>query len=326
VKRTRAQGPMQDKIALLMEETGCDRAEAELALEMCGYDLESAVKAVPRLFKNVVVVKGRFSVAENGRFGLILAVLGVSDGTLLRARAVVSFNPAVYTVPLDQNWFAFEKSLYACRLWEGSIQTESLEAEKNLGAYFHQTRDIERLARQDDEAAAKAVAGILQGLWPGKNLGLKISRDLLDLGQFKSLQNEAGDWESKPKSSSRSQRSRIREEDILVLRIRLEEDVDGVAASSLRAGDLVLAHIADGRDIAQYLSRLFGGYSEEGPVPILAPVEAVESSPEGVLVRVRFSPGVCGDAVIRGEASVRASRVYLSGAPPWWRRFFAPRS
>ena len=318
---------MQDKIALLMEETGCDRAEAELALEMCGYDLEAAVKAVPRLFKNVVVVKGRFSVAENGRFGLVLAVLGVSDGTLLRARAVVSFNPAVYTVPLDQNWFAFEKSLYACRLWDGSIQAESLEAEKNLGAYFHQARqDLDRLARDGDEAAAKAVAGVLQSLWPGKSLSLKISRDILDLGQFKSLQNEAGDWEDKPKSSSRSQRSRIREEDILVLNIRLEEDADGIAASALRAGDMVLAHIADGRDIAQYLSRLFGGYSEDGPVPILAPVEAVESSPEGALVRVRFSPGVCGDAVIRGEAFVRASRVYLSDALPWWRRFFAPRS
>ncbi|MDE1976261.1 MAG: hypothetical protein KGI84_03245 [Elusimicrobia bacterium] len=316
---------MQDKIALLMEETGCDRAEAELALEMCGYDLEAAVKAVPRLFKSVLVVKGRFGVPENGRFGLVLAVLDVTDGTLLRARAVVSFNPAVYAVPLEQNWFAFEKSLYACRLWEGSLQAESLEVEKNLGVHFHQARNLERLVRGED-AMAKAVSQVLQGLWPGKTASLKISQDLLDLGQFKSLQNEAGDWESKPRSSSRSQRSRIREEDILVLNVRLEEDAGGLAAAALRSGDMVLAHITDGRDIAQYLSRLFGGYSEDGPVPILAPVEAVESGPEGVLVRVRFSPGVCGDAVINGGAFVRTTRVFLSDALPWWRRFFAPRS
>ena len=50
---------MRDKVALLMDETGCDRAEAELALELCGYDLENAVAAVPRLFQNILVLKGR---------------------------------------------------------------------------------------------------------------------------------------------------------------------------------------------------------------------------------------------------------------------------
>ena len=33
---------MKDKIELLMEETGCDRGEAELALEMSGYEVEEA--------------------------------------------------------------------------------------------------------------------------------------------------------------------------------------------------------------------------------------------------------------------------------------------
>src|SRR5687768_6010354 len=118
---------MQDKIALLMEETGCDRGEAELALEMCGFELEEAVRALPRLLKNIAVVKARFVHPERDRFGLLLAVLNTKSCAVLRARAVVSFNPAVYAASLEKDWFEFEKYLYGCRLWEGSLQAESFE-------------------------------------------------------------------------------------------------------------------------------------------------------------------------------------------------------
>ena len=61
---------MKDKVTLLIEETGCDRSEAELALELCGYDLETAVQAVPRLFQNISVFKGRLHVRSESLYGL----------------------------------------------------------------------------------------------------------------------------------------------------------------------------------------------------------------------------------------------------------------
>ena len=114
-----------DNIALLMAETGCDQAEAELALEMCGYEVELAVKAIPRLLKNIVVLKGKFIAPELNQFGLLLVILNIKTRKLVRSRAVLSYNPAVYAVSLDRDWFEFEKHLYGCRLWEGSLQTES---------------------------------------------------------------------------------------------------------------------------------------------------------------------------------------------------------
>ena len=42
---------VQDKIHLLMEETGCDPGEAELALASAGYDLEKAVRTIARLLR-----------------------------------------------------------------------------------------------------------------------------------------------------------------------------------------------------------------------------------------------------------------------------------
>src|SRR5579883_286762 len=153
---------MQDKIALLMEETGCDRGEAELALEMCGYEVEEAVKAIPRLLKNIAVVKARFAHPDQDKFGLLLAVLNTKSAVLLRARAVLSFNPAVYAVSLEKDWFEFEKHLYGCRLWDGSLQAESFEIERRIAGQFRESESIARMAREGQAEVAARVSALLQ--------------------------------------------------------------------------------------------------------------------------------------------------------------------
>src|SRR5439155_6607012 len=98
-----------------MEETGCDQGEAELALEMCGYRVEEAVKTIARLLRNIVVIKGKFMHPDSSQFGLFLIILNIKALDLLRCRAVLSFNPEVYSVGLEKGWFEFEKFLYGCR-------------------------------------------------------------------------------------------------------------------------------------------------------------------------------------------------------------------
>jgi hypothetical protein len=66
-------------------------------------------------------------------------------------------------------------------------------------------------------------------------------------------------------------------------------------------------------------------------VAIPAPVEAIEAAPasasgepQALLVRVRFSAGVCGDAEVASQARLRAVRKE-PGFPEklsWWQRFF----
>ena len=80
----------------------------------------AAVQAVPRLFQHVVIFKGRVRAGAESLYGLWLAILNLKEGRLLRARAVVSYNPAVYASELDIHWFDFEARLYACRLWAGT--------------------------------------------------------------------------------------------------------------------------------------------------------------------------------------------------------------
>jgi hypothetical protein len=307
---------MQDKIALLMEETGCDRGEAELALEMCGFEVEEAVKAIPRLLRNIAVVKARFAHPDLDKFGLLLAILNTKSGAVLRVRAVLSFNPAVYAVSLDKDWFEFEKHLYGCRLWDGSLPGESFDIEKRLALHFGDAAAVAKLARESTAEVSARVSTLLQEAFRARPKNLQVVREILDVGQF-NLRSEH-DPARKPASKQR------RDDELLVLKVALDEDPAGVGPRELRAGDLVSVRITDQRDIAQYLAKLFGGHSEGGPVSIPAPVEAIEADPDKVLTRVRFSVGVAGDALTKPDKKVKVSRGAARAAEQksWWQRFF----
>jgi len=308
------------KIALLMEETGCDQEQAQQALEQCGYELAEAVKALARLMRHIVVLKAKFAFPEQDQFGLFMVVLNVKTGALVRAPAVLSYNPAVYAVPLEEDWFEFEKRLYGCRLWEGSIPAESLEIERSLSDHFRRA-DASALAvqaRDDAPDLTGELSGLLRRLFKTDRVPLKLRKDVLDLGQFQSLSQ-------KPKPQ-REKRPSAPAQDQLILKIELEQERAGMSAREMRAGDMVSARIVDERDIGQYLAKLFGGYSEEGPVPILAPVEAVESEGGQMLVRVRFSVGVCGDAKVPLDSRLKVVRIAVRNQEThsWWKRFFKP--
>jgi hypothetical protein len=311
---------MQDKISLLMEETGCDRGEAELALEMCGFQVEEAIKAIARLLKNIAVVKCKFAHPDGEQFGLLLLVANVKHGGLLRSRAVLSFNPAVYSANFDRDWFEFEKYLYGCRLWEGSVQAESLEIEQRLAQHYREAASAERLGQASPEELTEDIARLLSGRFKAPVTKIQLRREILDLRQFQTVRSDA-ERAGKVRASTRPQA-----DDLLVLKVALEQDPEGASVSELHAGDLVAAEIVDQRDIAQYLAKLFGGYSDRGPVPVLAPVEALESGSGGTLVRVRFSVGVCGDATVPPDHRVRVVRHAGVGGrdetTSWWKRFF----
>ncbi len=319
-----------DKIVLLMEETGCDRGEAELALEMCGYVVEEAVKAIPKLHKSVVVFKGKLIDSEQNLYGLLLAVLNTKSRAVLRCRAVISFNPAVCAVSLEKDWFEFEKHLCGCRLWEGSLPNESLELEVAVANHLRSSAAAGHFDSQPGgtETVQADLAELLRRSLRTRALELKLKKDVLDMGQFQSLQPAAARLDRVRPAVVRGPWL----DELLILTVNLEQDPDGMPAAELRAGDMAAACIADDRDIAKYLAKFLGGHSEKGPAPIPALVEAIEAAPAGgasaespaLLVRVRFSAGVCGDAEVPAAQRLRVVRAALDipEKSPWWQRFF----
>ncbi len=312
---------MKDKITLLMEETGCEQGEAELALELCGYELEKAVAAVPRLFQNIIVLKGKFKEEVEGLYGLLLIILNLREHSLLRAKSVVSYNPAIYAASLEQNWFEFEKHLYASRLWEGTLQPLSQEIEQLMTGYFSSEEsapfysDSRGLPVQQETLALRSLLG---RRFAAEGFRLLLQRDVLDMGQFQEIRPYAGNGRrpgTRRRGPSRG--------GPLILRITLEGSPDGVEAADLRAGDMVYAQITDTRDIAQYLSKLFGPGASEDTSSLLVPVEAVESGPsQEIGIRVRFSLGVCGDVNVAPETRLKVIRRSSRSKESWWKKFF----
>lgn len=317
---------IKDKVSLLIEETGCDRSEAELALELCGYDLESAVKAVPRLFQNIAVLKARVRAVDEALYGLLLVILNLKERALLRARAVVSHNPAVFATDIEQHWFDFEARLYACRLWVGTVQELSQDVEQVLCAYFASEEARSFYQERTGGVGGKGLEALKTALSAklGSTVDLGVHQDVLDMGQFQEVRPRPGESEpGKPgKRTSRGQSGPgLGPGGMLVLAVDFEKDAQGVPAKQLCAGDLVYTTISDARDIAQYLSKLFGSRSEEGVSPLPVPIEAIEKDAQGgVAIRVRFSAGVCGDLVVDGEERLRA--VPRPSNLPWWKKIF----
>ena len=310
---------MEDKVGILVEETGCDSSEAELALQMAGYEVPKALSVLASRLRNILVLKIKFRDLSNPRFGLALAVANIKSGEVLRSRAVVSFNPVVYIRTLDGYWFEFEKDLYARRLWEGSLQSESLNLEQILSQYLRQV-----LAQKPLEVNAslalrvESELGIAFGrVLASSKVEVKAKAEILSLGEFNSLRIPMGE-----KIIRRRGAHRGGQEDHTVLKIGLEEDPLGIPASEIKAGDMISAVISDSRDLAHYLWKIFGGYQDGVPTSVLAPVEAVEVVSSKILLRARFSLGVCGDASISLEKKIKAVRVLLKHpvSSSWWRR------
>ncbi len=255
----------------------------------------------------------------------------------------MSYNPEAYAVSLDKGWFEFEKYLYGCRLWDGSLQAESQEIEHAMTRRFRDPGGlIERIEEDQSGAGHGWISGIIRASLQGADLQLTLKKEILDLGQFQSLQIGP---DSGSRLSKRDLRSPPRQEEPLVLRITLDEEENGVLAGKLRAGDVVSARVIDSRDIARYLARLLGGSSDEGPAPIAARIEAIEAegaawwgqsgvesrrkgtsarkAPDNLLVRVRFAPGVCGDASLSRKATLKVlDQSQAREESSWWRRFF----
>lgn len=315
---------MKDKVVLLMRETGCERGEAELALEMCGFNIEQALQAIPRLFQNIAILKGKLMFAGEPLYTLFLAILNLKSRSLLRARAVTSCNPEVYATALDQNWFEFEKRLYACRLGAGTMLPQSQEIEDLLDRYFSSADSAAFYSERKLDARGRNVqelSAIFGRRFGGAKVKLVLHKDVLDMAQFREIEGDnaallrASDG---PRRSERGERN-FAPPGLLVLRVALEGKPAGVAAGDLLAGDLVYAKITDTRDIAQYLKKLFRSSADGGS--LLVPIEAVEKTDREVTVRVRFSLGVCGDVSLPGDVHVKAVRREESA--PWWKRLFS---
>ena len=310
---------VQDKIHLLMEETGCDPGEAELALASAGYDLEKAVRTIARLLRHIVALKGKFQAPASNLYGLVVLIADTRRSRLLRIRSVVSYNPSLYETVLDGDWYDVERSLYAFRLSEGALQQVSQGLERLLedrwggaeGERFHQW-----LLEKQTERIRENAERLVSSHFSGEAVTMTLVREELNLDQYRRVRREEGaSAPPSPPSTGGAGES-------LALKVALEEVDDGVYARDIAPGDVVRALLTDERDIAQYVSKLLGGRSAEGLKSLPAPVEGITTDGEELRLQIRLSGSILGLARVRPETRLKVER---REGDSWWRRLLTRR-
>lgn len=305
-----------DKIRLLMEETGCDPGEAELALASAGYDLEKAVRAIAGLLRHIVALKGKFQAPARGLYGLLVAIADTRRSELVRVRAVVSYNPALFETVLEGDWYDVERALYAFRLGEGTLQQVSQDLEKLLtdrwgtaeGARFH---DWAREGQTD--RIAESAERLVSAHFSGAAATVRILREELNLDQYRRVRRDES--QAAPASPQATGEN-------LSLKVSLEADPAGTPAGEVVPGDVVRALLTDERDIAQYVSKLLGGRTGEGLNSLPAPVEEIVAEDGLLRFQIRLSGSILGLAHVEPGALLRVDR---RSPDSWWRRLLPRR-
>ncbi|MBK8575493.1 MAG: hypothetical protein IPN90_07410 [Elusimicrobia bacterium] len=334
---------LPDKIQLLMEEASCDRAEAELAMSLAGFDLEKAIRTIGTLLRHIVIVKAKFVETEQNLHGLLILIADTRRDHFLRARAVVSYNPALYETGLGQHWYDFERCIYSARLGEGALQQVSQDLERTFIERMETRREIFFSALKADQQSA--LSAVLNDGWAAsfpRGVVSEFSPEVIDWNQFRrfplksderaSVARSPGAVPTKLSGAASGSEDVVLPHDISpdgrphapgeTLRIHLEVvgDENGSPVGEVRVGDRIPVVVSDERDIAHYIAKLFGAMADGGPLPFEAPVETIQKEGDLVFLHIRLSAGILGLAEAPPQFRVQ---ILPRESDPWWRRLWS---
>ena len=299
-----------EKIELLMEETGCDQAEAELAFELADNDFAKAIKKIKSLLRDIVVLKGKFVIEEKHIYGVFVIIFDRRKENVIRIVSVASYNPVIYEALIDTDWHLLEKSIYTYRLLDGSILSVTREIEEHF--YKQISGSKEKLYKiinrwheyHSDDEIEKAKEIFLQE-FPVGNSKLQIMAEDINLAEYQQGAVEESFVVNNDKYPKK-----------VLLEVKLCEHEEGKKAISLTRGEVILVEIIDDREIAKYIVRLLGT-RESAYIPVT--IEDLNRSDDELNILVYFTPSITGFAKIKPSARVRAVKEIQQS---WWRKIF----
>jgi len=298
---------MDEKILLLMEETGCDEGEAQLALELANNNFEKAIYTIKSLLRNITVIKGKFHIYENNLYGLFVIIFDKRSKNIIRVTSVTSYNPTIYETDLQIDWYLLEKSIYNFRLIEGSMPSLTREFE----IYF--TKEItskkEKLYKAIIDENYDKICEIFIENFPYNEPKIQIINEDINLAQYQQENITTEDKENNIETTGIDTKK-------LYLEAKICEDPNGKKAKSLLKNEIVLAKIEDNREIAKYISRLLGT-KEFDYIPV--PIEEIKHLDHEILVHLYFTPGIIGYTRLKLSTKVSVTK---ESQKPFWKKIF----
>jgi UBA/TS-N domain. len=294
---------MKDNIKLLMEETGCDQGEAELALTLSDNNLEKAITKIGILLKFITAFKVKLIFPLENIYGLMHIAVNMKNAEILRFSVVASHNPAVYENSAKMDWFSFEKAIFSYRLDTGAMENYTQSIEEKLKS--HIAKELKQLPVISNDEISKIILSFFEPVL----VKTEITGEELNLSQFKKL----------PDYNTKQNEFSFTGYDLGFVKLGVEilEDLNGKPAEKLSEGDIVLSLITDERDIAHYLAHLIGGRKDGNMIPLPAMVKKIASKNEDFEIHLHYAPSITGLAKIGRGALLK---VLETKNQPWWRK------
>ncbi|MDR1195208.1 MAG: hypothetical protein LBL00_01890 [Endomicrobium sp.] len=294
---------MKDNVILLMEETGCEQGEAELALILSDNNLEKAITKIGILLKFITAFKIKLIFPQDSIYGLMHVAVNMKNAEILRFSMVVSHNPAVYENSASMDWFSFEKAIFSYRLDTGAMEDYTQNIEEKLREH------IAKELKQLPVISKNEIQEIISSFFNPVIVKAEIISEELNLTQFKKL----------PDYNKNQNETSFTGYDLGFVRLDVEilKDLNGKAAGKLSEGDVVLSVITDERDIAHYLAHLIGGRKDGSMIPLPATVKRITVKNDDFEIHLHYAPSITGIAKINGKTLLK---VLETKNRPLWRR------
>ena len=293
----------KDNITLIIEETGCEQGEAELALILSDNDLEKAITKIGILLKFITAFKIKLIFPQESIYGLIHIAVNMKNAEILRFSMVASHNPAVYENSASMDWFSFEKAIFSCRLDTGAMEDYTQNIGEKLKEHISKELKLRPLISNEE------ISKIINSYFNPVTVNTEIVSEELTLSQFKKL----------PDYDKIQHETSFSGYDLGFVRLEVEilEDINGKPAGKLSEGDIVLSMITDERDIAHYLAHLTGGRKDGNMIPLPAMVKKIIAKADEFEIHLHYAPSITGIAAIK---SGKLLKVLETKNQPWWRK------
>jgi hypothetical protein len=280
---------------LLMEETGCDENEAQLALSLSNNNMRDAILKVSVLSKFISAFKVKILMPLENIYGLMHIIINKRSFTILRFNAVFSQNPSVHEISLDMDWFSFEKSIFSARLINGIMEDYTKNTESELKQYLEESLEIAKFPSND----------LIENFFRPIIVKSSMITEDLNLSEFRQLPNY---------SDKKTDDLSLNYKDSEVLKLESEICTDnkkGKILEQFKKEDMVLSMFSDKRDIAQYLTYMMKSYeykNSENDYMKVFPAYIKQIKPlENNLYEVwlQYTPNLIGYATVKSSDKLK---------------------
>jgi hypothetical protein len=296
----------KEYVQLLMEETGCKRSEAELALSLSNNNFEKAITAIGFILKFITTFKIKIIFPKENIYGLIHIAVNIKTSEIARFSVTFSCNPAIYEINTNMDWFSYEKAIFSARLNSGAMETYTKETEEKLKVY------IQKALKEFIIISTENISSIMKNFFYPNDVSIEIENEELNLTQFKKLP----DYNLKQNSISSS----YYDLGFIKLDVKILEDNQGKPVKKIVEGDTVLSTITDERDLTHYIAHLIGGIEGGKMCPIPAIVKKVSYRNDDFEIYLNYTISIVGLVKIKSDIKVK---VLEPKHQLWWKKMLS---